>query len=192
MATVAFVVSLALLVPPDSAQGRVDGPSAWAMGVKSPDTVVIVTGGGTVVLANSNASFGFNSQRPTNFLTGTGGPTIGRLNFDEQGGLGRHVNVPIKFKSAEVNATLTPNGTGGKATIVGDCTDATAQCPASDPPFRSVLVYLEDNADSGAGSDMFQISFCLGAAESTTPTGCGVAEGGFLDTGNTQVRPGGQ
>jgi hypothetical protein len=189
---VAFVFSLAIVLPPDSAQGRVDGSAVGWMNVRSPDTVVIVTGGGTVVLANSNASFGFNSQRPTNFLTGTGGPSIGRLNFDEQGGLGRHVNVPIKFKTAEVSATLSPNGTGGKATIVGDCTDATAQCPPNNPPFGSVVVYIEDNADSGAGSDIFQITFCTGPA-SSSPTGCAIApEGGFLDTGNTQIRAGGQ
>jgi len=151
------------------------------------------------VLANSNASFGFNSQRPTNFLSGTGGPSIGRLNFDEQGGLGRHVNVPVTFKSAETNTTLSPNGTGGKATLVGDCTDATAQCPANNPPFQSVLVYIEDNSDSGAGSDIFQISFCTvkfssppDGFPSTIPLDCVGIEGGFFDTGNAQIRPGSQ
>jgi hypothetical protein len=85
---------------------------------------------------------------------------------------------------------LPPNGTGGSATLAGDCG---TECP---PGSQSVLVYVEDNSDSGAGSDVFRIFFCSGPATLpppafnglSAPSGCDGPEGGNLRTGNIQVR----
>src|SRR5438105_9607528 len=82
-----IVASGGLALSAGMAQGRVDpvstAPSVTA--AMSQDTVAIVTGGGTVIVAESTgnvvASFGLNARRPDGF-TG-GGAATGRGNYDE-------------------------------------------------------------------------------------------------------------
>jgi hypothetical protein len=178
------------------AQGRVDPVStAQSPAAMSPDTVAIVTGGGTVIVPegtmNVVASFGVNARRPDGFAGG--GAASGRVNYDEHANVGsRHVNAPVLFMEAALSAPPTQNGTGGNAAMSADCT-APAECPSG---FGSVLVYVEDNSDSGANSDVFRIFFCIAGASvpptnfngSTAPAGCTGPEGGTLRTGNVQVR----
>jgi hypothetical protein len=94
--------------------------------------------------------------------------------------------------SAIVTSPPSPNGTGGKASIVGDCAVLGATCPAD---VRSAVVYTEDNADSGAGTDVFKIFYCTGVPTLPPPdfTGgslqdCSGPEGGTLRSGNVQIR----
>jgi hypothetical protein len=185
-----FAVALALiasLAVPMPAQASPSGsPNALPT-----DTVGIATGGGTVAVGSIVASFGLNAKRPANF-TG-GGAAVGRINYTKHANLvgGHHVNVPVTFMSIILTTTPTPNGTGGSAQIVGDCQAQGAECPsnAPGPAFQSVLVYVEDNADSGAGTDVFQISYCTDPA-TAIPLTCPVGpEGQTLRTGNIQIRP---
>src|SRR5437667_196909 len=83
----------------------------------------------------------------------------------------------IGLLAAQVYSTPTPHGTGGSAVIAGDCTAAGAECPGGG--IQSALVYVEDNADSGGGADVFQIQYCTGPT-ALTPNGCGIAEGGVI------------
>jgi hypothetical protein len=191
LATVAVVAVGAALSSSD-AQGRVD-PLAQQPTVSqlSADTVAIVTGGGTVMVTGIDsfvASFGLNAKRPAGF-TG-GGAAQGRINYDRHAQVsgGRHVNVPVTLMSAELSASPSPNGTGGRAQIVGDCTATAAECPTGS---SSVLVDVTDGTDTGSG-DVFNISFCTGAATSNPPGGtCTLAEGGTaIRTGNVQIRQG--
>src|SRR5438128_1386887 len=97
-------------------------------GLAQVDTAALVTGGGTVLAApldpNTVASFGLNARRPAGF-TG-GGAAQGRINYDKHAmASGRHVNVPVVL----MEAVITPNGTGGQASLVGDCTAPGAECP---------------------------------------------------------------
>jgi len=163
-------------------------PVAASPNAVPTDTVGIVTGGGTVDVGGVVASFGLNAKRPANF-TG-GGAATGRINYDKHANIlgGHHVQVPVTFMSLVLTTTPTPNGTGGSAQIVGDCQAAGAECPSNSPSFRSVLVYVEDNADAGAGADAFQISYCLEPA-TAIPVTCPVVEGGTLRSGNIQIRP---
>jgi hypothetical protein len=161
----------------------------------SPDTVAKSTGGGNILAAptypNTVASFGINARRPVGF-TG-GGNAEGRINYDRhRNTTGRHVNVPVVLMTAVLSETPTPNGTGGKATLVGDCSAVGATCPPGD---LSAVVYVEDNGDSGAGVDKFKILFC-DTPPSLPPdsfaggplTGCEGPEGGTLRSGNVQIR----
>ena len=66
-----------------------------------------------------------------------------------------------------------PGSSGGMARPLTEC----------GPGAASVLVDVEDNGDSGGGTDVFQISSCAGLP-SLPPTGCSIAEGGILRTGN--------
>jgi hypothetical protein len=176
------------------AQGRVESgtgqPATMAM---SPDTIAIVTGGGTVKITGVPdivASFGVNGKRPAGFVQNGQGVASGRINYNKHAQVaGRHVNVPVVFMNAELSSTPSPNGTGGKAQLIGNCGASGAECPSSVPAFQSVLVYVEDNSDSGGGSDVFQISYCTGAPSANVAAmGCGLAEGGTLRTGNIQIR----
>jgi len=189
------VLCIGMAYPTKEAQGRVD-PTAQnqAPAVLSPDTVGIATGGGTVTVTgvpNIVASFGINGKRPTGF-TG-GGAAVGRINYDKHAQVpGRHVNVPVLFMTLELSANPSQNGTGGKARLIGDCTAPSTECPGNAPAFQSVLVYVEDNSDTGA-NDVFNISFCTGPA-AVSPLGCTVAEGGAIRTGQIQIKatgPGG-
>src|SRR3989454_903205 len=74
----------------------------------------------------------------------------------------------------------------GQGQLIGDCTAPASECPSNTPAFQSVLVYVQDNSDTGA-NDVFQISFCTGPAV-VSPLGCGAAEGGALRTGQIQIR----
>jgi hypothetical protein len=182
----AAIVAIGATLSSGVAQGRVDPSSAGATRTQiSPDTDGRVTGGGTVVVqVNVVASFGINGKRPTGF---TGGAAVGRINYDKHApGTGRHVNVPVVFMSVELSATPSTNGTGGKAQLVGDCNAPGSECPAG---FQSVLVYVEDNSDTGGG-DKFEISYCPGQASVSSP-GCVGLEGGTIRTGNIQIRPSG-
>ena len=177
------------------AQGRIDPMSnQTAVAAMSPDTVAVVTGGGTVTVPegamNIVASFGVNARRPDGF-TG-GGAATGRVNYDEHGNVStRRVNAPVMFMEAAMSTQPTPNGTGGNAAMSADCAPP-ADCPSG---FASVLVYVEDNSDSGANSDVFRIFFCVTAPGlpanfngSSAPAGCTGPEGNTLRTGNIQVR----
>ena len=169
-----------------AAIARAYAATAPAVSLTNPG---VASGGGTVSPDPANtscdASFGLNSVRPNSFPSGQ---AIGRLNYNKNDGCpNAHVNVPIVIKTIEATQTTGPNGTGGSAQMAGDCGALNSVCP---PGIQSVQVSVQDNADSGAGSDIFKISFCSGAASPTSfPTGCGAEEGGLLSTGNIQVRP---
>ena len=175
------------------AQGRMDALTGSPLvSSQSQDTTAKVTGGGTVLAATlyptTIASFGLNARRPPGF---SGGATaVGRINYDRhRNSVGRHVNAPVVL----MQAFNSGGQSGGSATIAGDCTAPGSECPTGD---MSVLAYVEDNADPGAGSDVFRIFFCSlgptlpgpGFNGGTAPTGCDGPEGGNLRTGNIQVR----
>src|SRR5207247_5486878 len=87
--------------------------------------------------------------------------------------------------SAELAVNPSPNGTGGRAQIVGDCTAPATECPTG---FSAVLVEVTDGSDTGS-SDMFNISFCTGPATVNPPSPCAFTEGGTaLRTGQIQIR----
>jgi hypothetical protein len=192
-AILALIIGIGL--SPGIAQGRVDPVSGGAARLAlEPDAIAKVTGGGNVLAVptypNTVASFGLNARRPVGF-TG-GGSAEGRIEYNRhRSTTGRHVNVPVVLMEAFISGTPTPNGTGGKAAIVGEC-NLGSTCPPGD---LSVVVYVEDNSDSGAGSDVFKIYFC-----ETTPIlpppnfgggslpDCDGPEGGNVRSGNIQVR----
>jgi hypothetical protein len=196
LVVIAIVVGIGL--SPGAAEGWVDplmGPTAVTqVNDLSVDAIAKVTGGGNVLAAplypTSLASFGLNAKRPVGF-TG-GGTATGRINYDRhRNSTGRHVNVPVVAMEAFTTVTP-PNGTGGKAAVAGDCSVLGSTCP---PGSSSVVVYVEDNSDSGAGSDVFKIFFCSGGPILPPPSftggplsGCDGPEGGTLRTGNIQIR----
>ncbi|TME72975.1 MAG: hypothetical protein E6H89_06675 [Chloroflexi bacterium] len=196
IAPVVAVMALGVALPASVVLGRVEPLSAQpAAAAMSPDTVAIVTGGGTVIVTegtmNVVASFGLNARRPDGF-TG-GGIASGRVNYDEHANVAsRHVNAPVALMQAAMSGSPTPNGTGGSAAMSADCTPP-AECPSG---FNSVIVYVEDNADSGATFDVFKIFFCTFGPflpgptfnGSTAPASCIGPEGNTLRTGNIQVR----
>jgi len=191
----AIVISIGF--SPGIARAYVDplssGASREAVDLE-PDTTAKVTGGGTVLATptypNTVASFGVNARRPVSF--GGGGFAEGRINYDRhRNTTGRHINVPVTLMEAVISSTPTPNGTGGRAALAGDCTLGTT-CPPGD---ASVIVYLEDNSDSVSSQDVFKIYFCEIPAFLPPPTftggslaGCDGPEGGNLRSGNIQVR----
>jgi hypothetical protein len=193
-------MALGVALSASVAQGRADpGSTQPAAAAMSPETVAIVTGGGTVVVPNGLdnviASFGVNARRPDGFAGG--GAATGRVNYDKHANItGRHVNAPVLFMEAAMSATPSPNGTGGSAAMSADCTALAAECPGNAPAFLSVLVYVEDNSDQGATNDVFRIFFCTTAAAvppanfsgTSAPAGCFGPEGGTLRSGNIQVR----
>jgi len=195
IAAVIVVVS-GVALSAGAVQGRVDPPSTQpSSSVMSPDTIAIVTGGGTVVVTETTmnvvASFGLNARRPDGFVAG--GAASGRVNYDEHANVNtRHVNAPVVLMEAAMSATPTANGTGGSAALSADCA-APAECPAT---FLSVIVYVEDNSDSGANSDVFKIFFCTTSPflpgptfnGASAPANCIGPEGNTLRTGNIQVR----
>jgi hypothetical protein len=144
----------------------------------------------TAAPVNIVASFGINGKRPPGFVQNGSGTALGRINYSKHAQVdSRHVNVPVTFMLLELSGSPSPNGTGGKAQLVGDCTQAGVECPSTPPGVRSVLVYVEDNSDTGA-NDFFQISYCTDVASANVnPATCGVAEGGPIRTGQIQIRP---
>src|SRR5438309_3787754 len=193
-----FIAILAVLVSitlsGSLAQGRVDPQTSGTFNDLSGDTVAKITGGGTVLAApmypNTVATFGVNARRPAGFISGGG--AVGRISYDRhRDTTARHINVPVVIMQAVITNPQTPNGTGGDAALVGDCTAVGATCPTGD---MSVIVYLEDNSDSGANSDVFKILFCSNPVTNPPPgfnggslTGCDAPEGGMLRSGNIQV-----
>jgi hypothetical protein len=193
MAILAVLVSITL--SGSLAQARVSSFStSRTFADLSGDTVAKVTGGGTVLAAptypNTVATFGVNARRPAGFIGG-GGAT-GRIHYDRhRNTTGRQVDAPVVLMEAIISSTPTPNGTGGDAALVGDCTAVGATCPAGD---QSVVAYVEDNSDSGANSDVFKIYFCTSPATPPPATinggsipGCDPPEGGTLRSGNIQL-----
>ncbi len=196
----ALLVSVGVVVSAGIAEGRVDPSTGQpTASLISPGTNAIVTGGGTVVATPGSAttvsSFGLNAKRPVGY---TGGEAQGRINYDRHSSApGRHVNVPVTRMEAETN-NLPPNSTGGKAILAGNCGGAGNECPTN---IQSVLVYVEDNSDSGGGFDVFRIFICnvpaflpdpLTFDPTSPPDNCTGPEGGLtIRTGNIQVRPGG-
>src|SRR5207247_5913842 len=133
------VVAVGAALSSSDAQGRVDPSAQQPTGSQlSADTVAIVTGGGTVTVTGVPdfvASFGLPATRPAGF-TG-GGAAQGRINYDRHTQMAsRHVNVPVTLMSAELAVNPSPNGTGGRAQIVGDCTAPATECPTG---FSAVL-----------------------------------------------------
>jgi len=188
------VVAFGAALSSSDAQRRVDPSAQQSTGTTlSPDTLGIATGGGTVkvtaVPVDIISSFGINGKRPAGFVQNGTGAAVGRINYSKHAQVAsRHVNVPVAFMQVELSTNPTPNGTGGKAQLIGDCTQANVECPSSAPAFQSVLVYVEDNSDTGA-SDMFQIQFCTDApSASPNPLTCTAAEGGNIRTGQIQIR----
>jgi hypothetical protein len=194
LAAVALCVGAVLSA--DVAQGRVDPASGEpTRPLQSADAIAKATGGGTVLAqpapSTAVSSFGLNARRPQDF---TGGAAEGRINYNRhKNDTGRHVNAPVVLMQAEPSATPSPNGTGGTATIAADCTATGATCPPGD---LSALVYVEDNSDSGTGSDIYRIFFCEIGPFLPGPTfdgmippaGCTGPDGGVLRSGNIQVR----
>jgi hypothetical protein len=191
-----LALCVGLVLSGSVAQGRVTTlPGSNVVSSQSQDTVAKATGGGTVLAApmypTTIASFGLNARRAVGFAAG--GTATGRINYNRhRNSAGRHINVPVTLMQAS-SSPRPPNQTGGSATIVGDCTAAGSQCA---PGNLSVDVYVEDNADSGAGADVFRIFFCNVVPTLpgptfdgiTPPDGCTGPEGGNLRTGNIQVR----
>ena len=163
------LLAVALTIPGRLAQARVDGSDGRSAAAQSPDTIAFATGGGTVTVdVTTVASFGINAKRPDG--TFTSGVAQGRINYDKHANItgGRHVNVPVNFMSAQIGPTISPNGTGGTATISGNCSDLGAECPTG---VGGVLVTVTDNSDSGAGTDTFTITFCSqGAPPGSAPS----------------------
>ena len=193
MAILAVLVSITL--SGTLAQARVTLPfTSRTFADLSGDTVAKVTGGGTVLAAplypNTVATFGVNARRPPGFISG--GQAVGRIHYDRhRSTTGRLVNAPVVLMQGAITNPQTPNGTGGKAALVGDCTAVGATCPTGD---MSVVVYVEDNSDSGANSDVFKIYFCTGGVTPPPPgfaggslLGCDPPEGGTLRSGNIQI-----
>ena len=198
--TLAFVAVLALALGvalgTGTAQGRIDpGTQSSTLAVLSTVVNTITTGGGTVFVNAPTdmtiASFGINAKRPASFPNGE---AVGRVNYDKHmpGATGRHINAPVVLMSAESNP-LPPNNTGGRAALAADCT--ATECPSG---FTFVLVYVEDNADSGAGVDVFKVFYCSGSPQLPGPSFTGTSapsfcsntvEGGTLRSGNIQIRP---
>ncbi|TME25592.1 MAG: hypothetical protein E6I64_10825 [Chloroflexi bacterium] len=191
-----IVVASGVALSASVAQGRVDPVStSTAVAAMSPDTVAIVTGGGTVIVGESPmnvvASFGVNARRPDGFAGG--GVASGRVSYTEHANVNtRHLNAPVVLMEAAMSANPSPNGTGGSAAMSADCT-APAECPSG---FASAIVYVEDNSDSGANNDVFKIFFCTLSPflpgptfnGSTAPASCVGPEGNTLRSGNIQVR----
>jgi len=189
-----LAVLMSITLSGSLAQGRVDPFAAGTSNDLSGDTVAKITGGGTVLAAplypNTVATFGVNARRPAGFISG--GAATGRISYDRhRDTTARHINVPVLIMEAVITNPQTSNGTGGDASLVGDCTAVGATCPSGD---QSVVVYLEDNSDSGANSDVFKILFCSTPAAAPPPTfnggpltGCDAPEGGTLRSGNIQV-----
>jgi len=173
-------------------QGRVTSVTGSnVVSAQSPDTTAKATGGGTVLAAptyaTTIASFGLNARRPQGFISGGG--ALGRINYNRhRNSVGRHVNAPV----TQMQAFDSGGQTGGSASIIADCTPP-AECP---PGTSYILAYVEDNSDSGAGSDVFRIYGCTGFpllpapgfTGTPPPPGCDAGEGGVLRTGNIQVR----
>lgn len=191
------VVLVSTVVSTNIAQARLDPAHTIAPTQQSEDTVSKATGGGTVLAYASPdttvSSFGLNARRPVGYVSG--GFAEGRVNYDRhRGGTGRHVNAPVIFMQAENTDPPSPNGTGGSASIIADCTVGQATCPAGSV---QAIVYVEDNSDSGANSDIFRIYFCNAPQALPLPdlsdpgadlNGCVGPEGGLLRSGNIQVR----
>jgi hypothetical protein len=189
VATVAAAATLSGSV----AQGRVDPLAPQPAGTQlDANTIAIATGGGTVEPDPTMiASFGITGKRPAGFVQNGTGAAQGRINYSKHAQVaGRHVNVPVTFMLAEIASPQTGNQTGGKAMLIGDCQATGAECPSTLPGMKSVRVYVEDNSDSGAGSDKFQISYCTStASETVTLPACPLVEPlVFLRTGNIQIR----
>lgn len=204
---VALFVVLDLAITGGPVQARVFAPvDASITAVRtstitlSPDVLAKATGGGTVLakpfFPMTVASFGVNARRPVGFVSG--GAAEGRINYDRHRNMAdRHVNAPVIFMTAE-STPMPPNNTGGDALLSGDCTAANAVCPAQTTgggPVLSVLVYVKDVTDSGAGSDIFNIYFCNSPAGPITTfvpgagmPGCDGPEGDVLRSGNIQIR----
>jgi hypothetical protein len=187
---IAVVLMVGVALPAGIALARADqGAQASNPGQLSQDIVAKATGGGTVMAPpNVVASFGFNGKRPPGFECC--GFAQGRINYDRHAVTvgGRHVNVPVTLMEAEIS------GNTGRATLSGDCNGTGAECSYS---ARSVIVYVEDNAEPGT-TDVFRIFFCEFAPflpppdfnGMTPPLGCTLGvEGGTLRSGNIQVRP---
>ena len=191
------VILIGTVLSTDVAQGRVDLASDVSATQQDDDTVSKATGGGTVFAYpqpdKTVSSFGVNARRPVGFTTG--GLAEGRINYDRhRSGAGRHVNAPVILMQSENSGTPGPNGTGGTASIIADCTIGGSTCPLNNV---QAIVYVEDNSDSGANSDVFRIWFCTVAHTLPLPDlsdpnadlgGCTGPEGGLLRTGNIQVR----
>lgn len=187
----AAMVAAAATLSGSVAQGRVEPLTQPTATVLDANTVAIATGGGTIQSDPTTiASFGLNAKRPAGF-TG-GGAAQGRINYDKHAQItgGRHVNVPVTFMTAEIASPQTGNQTGGKAELIGDCQAPGAECPSSPAGIQSVLVHVEDNSDSGAGSDVFRILYCTTTASQTaTAPVCPVIDADvMLRTGNIQIR----
>jgi hypothetical protein len=179
------------------AQGRVDpGPLTNQSAVLSLDTVAIVTGGGTIYADPAEttiASFGLTAKRPAGFAPGQGGVAQGRINIDQHANLtGRsHLNVPVTFMTAEIASPQTGNQTGGRAQLFGDCTQAQTDCGGAPTGTQTVVVYVEDNADSGANADKVQITYCRSSPQVVSGGGGICDTPGLLvtlRTGNIQIR----
>jgi hypothetical protein len=190
IAVLAVLVSIA--VSGRIALARVDtGTAGRAASTQSQDTTAKVTGGGTVLAwptyATTIASFGLNARRPQGYISGPA--AVGRVSYNRhRNSVGRHVNASV----TQMQAFKGSGQTGGSATLAADCTPP-AECP---PGTTYVLVYVEDNSDSGAGSDVFRIFNCTGFVAlpgptfngTTPPADCSAFEGGTLRTGDIQVR----
>jgi hypothetical protein len=187
------IVAAAATLSGSVAQGRVDPLAPQPAGTAlDANTIAMATGGGTVQSdATTVASFGINAKRPPGFVQDGTGVAQGRINYDKHAQMaGRHVNVPVKYMLAEIASPQTGNQTGGKAQLIGDCQAPGAECPTTPPGIKSVVVYVEDNSDSGADSDVFRITYCTStAAQFLTLPACGLPElDTTIRTGNIQIR----
>ena len=194
---VLMVMSLAFSAGTAQAQVK-EASTGQSPSVLDPNALAKVTGGGTVLakptFMTTVASFGLNARRPVGF---SGGETAeGRIEYDRHRNMtDRKVNVPVVLMDASP-VPMPPNETGGDALLIGDChpTQGSATCPST-PTTNSVIVYVKDVTDSGAGQDIFNIYFCSGAPSPVTGfvpgapiPDCQGPEGDTLRSGNIQVR----
>jgi hypothetical protein len=202
----ALVVVLGVVLAGGPVQARIDLGNSTGFSVVTLDanSVAKATGGGTILAKpfypSTVGSFGFNARRPVNFPGG--GAAEGRINYDRHKNMtDRHVNAPVIYMEA-APTPAPPNNTGGDALMSADCTGGSgaAQCPAltrAGSAVQSVVVYVKDVSDSGAGSDIFNIYFCSVPAGPPTGFVPGGALGGCdgpegapdtIRSGNIQVR----
>ena len=141
--TAVAVILIGMVLSTDVAQGRIDPTSTVSVAAQDDDTISKATGGGTV-FANplpdrTVSSFGFNARRPVGYVPGGLGLAEGRLNYDRhRGGVGRHVNAPVVYMQSENDSPPTPNGTGGSATFIADCTIGSDDMSSRQCPSRGV------------------------------------------------------
>jgi len=113
-----------------------------------------VTGGGQVSVTGGRGTFGFNAKPDAGIPSG-------------------HLNYMNHFTGAHLDCTVT---------AISELTATTAKSSGTCSPDSAATSFkaeVEDNAEPGAGADMFKITY---------PSPIGTSEGGTLTSGNIQIK----